>query len=180
MSALETLSSNRGETAIDEKLSSWIKIDAPKSELLSEVWAGELFSRYFGPTWGHDRSLLTGPGLPVMESDYEETPLLSTNNRRRIASWRRRPDEATPPSASVTANSDRVVLLARKYVAKEQFSDEEVARLAIVTERVLQLLPAVTAREFESLEDILNVVKDVADSDKEIRLGLGVQRAKNG
>jgi len=175
MSALSTPAVSGRETAISIP---GIQIDAAKSELLSEVWAGELFSTYFGPTWGHDKSSLSGLGLPVMESVHEETPVLSTKERPRFGRWKPMPLEAALDSASVTANTDRITLLARKYVAKEQFSDEEAARLAIVTERVQRLLPAVTAREFESLEGILNAVKAIGELDKDIRLSLGVQRAQ--
>ena len=48
------------------------------------------------------------------------------------------------------ANEDRIQLLAREY-AKKDLSPEDRARLEIATERVAQLMPRVTANDFEEL-----------------------------
>ncbi len=72
------------------------------------------------------------------------------------------------------ATSDRITLLARKYVVKESFSAEEKARLAIVTERARVLVPAVTMTQKESLDEVIQQIKQIADSDKQIRDLLGV------
>jgi hypothetical protein len=69
------------------------------------------------------------------------------------------------------SNTDRLTLLARKYVAKEaeQFSDEDRARLEIVTERMRRLIPAATVDEFEAVADVLQLAQRIADSNAEIR-----------
>jgi hypothetical protein len=72
------------------------------------------------------------------------------------------------------ANSDRIALLARKYVAKDTFVDEDRARLAIVTERVRQLFPAVTSEDVEAMEHALTASQQVSESDNELRKLLGL------
>lgn len=62
-------------------------------------------------------------------------------------------EEESRLSAAEIANRDRLVLLARSYVAG-QLSTEEEARLAIVSERVRRLIPRVTVLDFEELERI--------------------------
>jgi hypothetical protein len=70
------------------------------------------------------------------------------------------------------ANAERVELLARRYVANERYSNEERARLAIVTERVRKLLPAVTAAEYEALEQHLEALQRLSAANERIRAKL--------
>lgn len=63
------------------------------------------------------------------------------------------PEEEARLSAAESANQSRFELLARAYVGG-QLSNEEQARLEIVTERVRRLIPRVTVRDFEELEGI--------------------------
>jgi len=71
------------------------------------------------------------------------------------------------------ANRDRLELLARAYVAG-QLSNEEQARLTIVTERVRRLIPRVTVADFERLEQIAGDVERIGSEDAERRRLLGI------
>ena len=75
---------------------------------------------------------------------------------------------------------ERIKLLARRYVAKEKYTDEELARLAIVTERVRKLLPAVTAKEYEALERTLTSLQDVSQANARLREKLRLAKQENG
>jgi hypothetical protein len=55
--------------------------------------------------------------------------------------------------------SDRVTLLARKYAAKDKFSKDESARLAIVTEKLRKLLPPVRPEEISYLEQFTSLLE---------------------
>lgn len=70
-------------------------------------------------------------------------------------------------------NTDRIKLLARKY-AQEKISKEDEARLAIVTERISQLIPRVTLKDFEHLADIAEEIKKIDEADNELRKKLGL------
>jgi hypothetical protein len=61
--------------------------------------------------------------------------------------------EDTPPTEGELANRHRVGLLAKKYVVS-RLSDEDSARLEILTERVRALLPSVTPEDFSMLDAI--------------------------
>ncbi len=74
------------------------------------------------------------------------------------------------------ANADRIALLARKYAAKDMFSTEEFARLQIVTERVRQLLPAVTASDLETIETIALQLNKIRSTNEELRQDLALKR----
>lgn len=77
-------------------------------------------------------------------------------------------------------NKERIELLARQYVAKEKFSSEEEARLAIVTARVRQLLPAVTAAEYEALEKNLQASQKITSQLDNLRERLTRLSEKRG
>lgn len=81
--------------------------------------------------------------------------------------------------AADKANSDRVELLARKYAVKEGLSKEDAARFAIVTERIRQLLPTVSAEDFENLEQVLETVREIKSADIAAREKLGLPHKKN-
>lgn len=78
------------------------------------------------------------------------------------------PEEEARFSAAENANQSRLELLAREYIAG-QLSKEEQARLEIVTERVRQLIPRVTVRDFEELEGIANDFKQIESENIERR-----------
>lgn len=60
------------------------------------------------------------------------------------------------------ANADRISLLARKYVLKDQtLSDVDLARLIIVTERVRRLLPAIALEDVERVESVLRETNEL-------------------
>ncbi len=66
------------------------------------------------------------------------------------------------------ASKDRMTLLARKY-AVTGLSIEEDARLAIVTERLRELVPRVKVEDFAVLESIASFIKKMDSEHKEIR-----------
>lgn len=166
------------ETQRDRAVDLWKKLtdETSKSALLEETERPKRlppsspFSPFFGSTWS------------VIDSQFENpdsgggTPLLSDNRLY----WWSVPVEQEPHGVVTDDNSARIVLLARKYVAEGTISDEQNARLAIVTERVRKLLPAVTIQEFEVLEDVLARVRDISESDRKIRLSLGLDPSKRG
>jgi hypothetical protein len=142
--------------------------DDYRSPLLNETLSYEPFSAYFESTWlGGTRSTVNQESA-VAHLEWR-TPTLTDEMtaRRQAPSWK--PTTTTP---SRDPNDDRLILLARKYALKDGFSEEQRARLAIVTERVRQLLPAVTLEEVQTLEAALNVLREATDSDREIREGL--------
>lgn len=179
MSAAQFALRTGEETAINDELAARLKVNLPLSALLEDEVADGLFATFFGSTWTHSE---TGHGKPdfwAHKLTTWGTPALNDRPIRRV-SILRSPEEAASVEPSVGIINDRITLLARKYVAKEQFRDEEKARLAIVTERVRQLMPAIKTSEFESLIEVLKLVKQVAESDKEMRNRLGIDPRKNG
>ena len=61
-------------------------------------------------------------------------------------------DDSIPDSA-VTTRDKRLRLLARKYAQKE-FSEEETARMEILTARLRKMVPRVDVSDFEKLEQM--------------------------
>lgn len=85
-----------------------------------------------------------------------------------------------PPAAEVletseadAANQTRLALLAREYVNKH-LSQEEDARLSIVTERVRRLIPRVKVEDFEALERIAERLQNIGSEDAARRSRLGI------
>lgn len=166
-------------TTVNDKTAMQFYAELPSSPLLSESLQGSPFEIFFASTWAHREPWQEDLDFDKPESGNWWTPVHSDERARRAPRWRVE-TELTEQNPAPKAISDRVILLARKYVAKDRFSDEESARLAIVTERVRQLLPAVSAREFEAVEKLLKLVKQVDESDTEIRCTLGIAQKKNG
>ena len=109
------------------------------------------------------------------------TATIGEAHRRRYK--RARPLHSIEPSVEDhfdRANSERIELLAREYVAKDKFSREEQDRLAIVTERVRQLLPAVTVAEFEALEKNLQASRQISTLLDNLRARLTQLSGKRG
>jgi len=74
-------------------------------------------------------------------------------------------------------NTKRLKLLARKY-ARKALTREEEARLEIVSERVRQLMPRVTAQDFERLEALAKEVSRLRELDEEVRRKIGLSDAE--
>ena len=65
-------------------------------------------------------------------------------------------------------NSDRMQLLAKKYVDKE-FPKEDEARLSILQEKLSSLVPQLTSSEYDKLEEITNELKEIKELDTELQ-----------
>lgn len=150
-----------------------IEFDAPKSSLLEELFGSSLFSSISGSTSLQHETWLTEiqpkkhqTGWWSMQGDCAQIRRTSVSHARR---------EIQDHAPAEKAATDRVTLLARKYVEKETFSDEERARLAIVTERVRQLIPSVTVAETESLDAAMQKIRLIAESDQNIRAVLRIK-----
>lgn len=166
-------------TMVSDKMADELAAETPRSALLEESLVEQPFAMFFASTWAEQGPWRDERALQKPNTDFWLTPVLSDESVRRVSRWRPR-EEPAEQEPGIKANSDRVVLLARRYVAKAKFSAEESARLAIVTERVRQLVPAVTSSEFELLEHVLNVVREIGESDTDIRQKLGIAHRKNG
>jgi hypothetical protein len=169
------------ETAVSDKDVTQLGVAGSKSELLADRQVAASFSTFFGNTWSFHEPLLIDQDLRKPDSGIGLTPLVSDEPPRRATGWRLAPAATTSTADPVRKTNDaRVALLARKYVAKEKFSDEDTARLAILTERVRRLLPAVTEGELEALESALKAAKLLADSDAALRLRLAALKGHGG
>lgn len=146
---------------------------------------GRPFSLFFGPT----SALSSGPlDLTELEpkADSGRTPLISEQTKATSgATWHLSAKgpvddtDSTFEDAAARQNEIRITLLARKYVSKDQFSSEERARLAIATERVRQLMPAVTSAEFDVLSNVLGQLKDLQVAGNQLRIAIhstGIQK----
>lgn len=156
-------------TLSDKEADLKLSTDVPGSSLVAESLAHGSFASFFASTSGH----LEVGSLDEHLERLGLTPLLSERPSRPMPRWR--PIEVVGEEDQVAkTNSNRVALLARKYVDRERFSGEERARLAIVTERVRRLLPAVAPEEYEILERFVKEVQGVAKLDSELRATLGM------
>lgn len=154
-----------------------MKLDTSGSAFLAETTRMNPFGMYFDAT-GSD-ALVRDSAFVAEGLDVDGTPLLTEQRRtRRTAANTPRARDAFGQSESDPIQ-DRVTLLARKYAAISQFSEEEKARLAIVTERVRQLLPSTTMKDVEAAESLLNLIERVSSSDKEIRERIGFSAPRN-
>ncbi len=166
-------------TGINEKKwSGHLTVSTSQSPLLNEVEVDRLFSAYFKPTGEYSIPIDAARDTSKVEGlEFIGTPLLRDEGARNAKRKRDRtnldPKEARQHRFD-QVNDDRLTLLARKYVAKEQVSDEQIARLEILTERVRQMLPAVTIQEYEALEDVLLLVNRVTETDQAIRADIGL------
>ena len=68
----------------------------------------------------------------------------------------------------LVANEERLKLLSRKYEKKE-LNIEELTRLEILREKVRNLLPRITADDFNKLEIIGNEIREFQEESKKIR-----------
>jgi len=111
-------------------------------------------------------SLLIGDVFtPRDMTGYRDEEMVAID--RRIAE--ETSDEPSPALSPVeSANQTRLELLAREYVAG-QLSNEESARLAIVSERVRRMIPRVTLQDFERLEGIGKELKEIEADNAELR-----------
>lgn len=151
------------ETILNDKEAA-LSTEAPASALVGESLKAGSFASFFASTFTLD-------DIGTVEQDlgrFGFTPLVSEEVARPSTRWRSF-DEQPQTDQFERVNNDRIALLARKYVNKESFSDEEHARLAIVTERVRRLLPAVTSNDFERIEKFVQTVQRIGAADAEIR-----------
>lgn len=154
-----------------------LDVNVPVSAFLFESTDRTPFELFFASTGAMPDTVYD----PALVYGTLKTPFLSEQPSRKSYGWFWRLSQTTMQEDQIAkVNSERVVLLARKYVAKESLSDEEGARLAIVTERVRKLLPAVSAREYETIEDALKLIQEARESDEELRKRTGITRRKNG
>jgi len=167
----------RLSTSVNDKAALQLYLELPSSPLLSESVEGSPFEFFFASTWAHREPWQEDIDFNKPESGRWWTGVYSDERARRLPRWRE--SEQTRQDPATKAISDRVILLARKYAAKDRLSDEENARLAIATERVRKLLPAVSAMEFEAVEHLLKLVKQFDESDMEIRRTLGIAQKKD-
>lgn len=179
MSAAQTSTEVRERTAVYDASVARYNDEVSKSALLAESGGREPFTMFFSATFAHREPWNGGGDALNAGLGIEQTPLLTSERQWRIPTWRPRVD-LDEQDLAAAASSDRVTLLARKYVGKEHFSEEEKARLTIVTERLRHLMPAVKVSEVESFERALKVVQEVAESDQAIRASLGIDQRKNG
>jgi hypothetical protein len=173
-----------------------VLLDAPMSPLLEESPERKLFAEFFSSTWIDESPASETFAEFFFSTSTEHFPLeaharfaeLGTAewstplHTDRLARHPKRPlyrGEQPDVDPLTKATEDRVQLLARKYVAKDKFSDEESARLAIVTERVRKLLPAVTTQEFEALEQVLTSLRDISKANANLRDRLRLARQEN-
>lgn len=161
------------QTTVYSEAANPIDGDMQRSALLKEILSSEPFSAYFSAT---SLSNPSGLGEFPAQNDWLRgwlTPTQAEIISRRGSNPRRKGvTEDTPLSDKATI--DRMTLLARKYVAKESFSEEERARLAILTERVRKLIPAVSADDYVVLENALQELKKLTQENMEIRSSLGL------
>lgn len=172
MSELMMTEMAQGRTPVYGMTTGLLEFDAPKSILLKELIGNEAFSSIARATSLHDESLsvfqdtIRGTGWSSIQEKCvprrHESPFPARNEKQENAPLEK-------------AASDRITLLARKYIEKETFSDEEKARLAIVTARARQLAPAITLHQIESLNEALEQIKQVEESDRQIRESLGIK-----
>lgn len=141
-----------------------------RSGLLSDSFSEDPFENSIAST-----GLFSAIQSLTVDSFYfaNSTPISTERSLRRSTSIRdfslREPERAID-----AALEKRRTLLARKYVAKESFSDESAARLAILNEQMRRLLPAVSSKEVEALESAMAVLADARGVDSELRASLGL------
>lgn len=79
--------------------------------------------------------------------------------------------DTSSPGKARQANRDRLKLLSRQFVRKE-LSNEDQARLEIVSERVRALIPRVTSDDWERLESIALRIEVLTDANSKLRSDL--------
>jgi hypothetical protein len=159
-------------TPVSNKLLPKLDINPAMSPLLSDSsTATDLFAAFFASTTVEDIPLLSAWLNTNFNEDLIATSLVADRPKFRFVRVRTR-EEPQPEKPAERTYEDRVQLLARKYVAREKFSPEESARLAIVTERVRKLLPAVSAAEYEALEKSLEEANDISATNAALRARL--------
>ena len=77
-------------------------------------------------------------------------------------------DETQSHNEIEITKETRIALLARKY-AENQFSLEESARLDILTEKVRRLIPSITDKDREKMEDLNSRLTTISTVNNEIR-----------
>jgi hypothetical protein len=149
--------------------------DISPSALLRDNRIKNAFWVFFSSTGSHNSWLKSWEDLPIAG-----TPVLGDTPRNTKVGWSVVQEDANEDTKrdlpEYRAFPDRVALLARKFALKDKFSDEDNARLAIVTERVRKLLPAIRVEEYEILAGVLATIKTVAEDDLALRKRLGIAK----
>lgn len=160
------------ETTVQNKPNRYFEKTTSMSALLKETMSDEPFSTineatpsyYFDFRQGEGEYATAGEGIRtahiLVEQFYRRKNLYLKKN--------------SPQDLIDQVANDRITLLARKYVAKESFSDEESARLAIVTEKIRRLIPAVTTNEIKLLEEVIKKAGEIEESDQNIRRSMNL------
>lgn len=166
---MTSLAASLDNTPVSTKQATDLEMRPAASPLLSDHHPdADLFSYFFEPTIAYEAPLETGWLVDKEAGDLWDTPLLDQTGSSHGARWYTIPTTQQNQPLE-RANKDRIALLARKFVDKENFSEEARARLAIVTERVRKMLPAVTAEEYAALEENLQELKAVSDMNTQLR-----------
>jgi hypothetical protein len=100
----------------------------------------------------------------IRELERERDTLLEKLEAQETYCARSHVDESVHgrKSEAEVAVHDRTQLLARQYAQK--LSREEATRLEIATQRVLQLIPRITAQDLDSLSDYVESAMDEVDA----------------
>ena len=144
--------------------------DLAWSKLLEEADGEESFWESFAKTALHNEPSHVDVDAWFMQLWGQVTPL--TEEASQFGSFTIfRPEQKMPGPGPVAemVNADRLTLLARKYAMSDKFSTEGDARLSILTERLRRLIPAVTEKEVEFLEEVAGELDRISESENEIR-----------
>lgn len=178
-----------------------VSLEAPQaSPLLEDDSEQKLFAMHFSDTSIENRGvneikLFAGNYFTTPAEDFLTDNAISFIEETKSSTWstplqteriahhsksfaHRNEQDEVDPITKLT--EERITLLARRYVAKENYTDEELARLAIVTERVRKLMPAVTAQEYEALEKTLTSLQAVSLTNAGLREKLRLAKQENG
>lgn len=173
-----------GQTAVTERHAQFPDSDMDVSALLPR--GRNMFASHFAETAQLERTnSLPSDYLNILYNDAATLTSMFVEDVMNIEDRQARvfvthaTDRRYPISdVAEKANAARVELLARKYAGTEGLSKEDNARFAIVTERIRQLLPAVTAEDYERLEQVLETVRGFESADNLVRVKLGIPLKK--
>lgn len=151
--------------------------DSAWSTLLGETDSEEWFSEFFAKTQLHNEPSHVDSDAWFVQLWGQVTPITGESALLSgVTILRSEQEMPGPGSAAEMVNADRLTLLARKYAMSDKFSKEGDARLAILTERLRRLIPAVTEKEVEFLEKTWEEIGQISESENEIRRRLDMDK----
>ena len=109
--------------------------------------------------------------VPVLRRDQTRTPTLSEHAAPRPPDLLRRPVPESADDEISKLGEGRSTLLAKRFEGKS--SAEDVARIAILTDRLRKLNPRVTAREREAAEQLVDDVETLSARLENLRTKFG-------